>query len=589
VQILKKYTIRAITLLLALQLLNLSIYAQDFTPIFNEPGSDEMNINETIVEYVVEVVLGHKNAIPEQSPEHKDLHLHKHGSLYKVASLSCTTDLLAEVPISLNISIPGSEFLLTVTRAKSGHSLLKQPSFFDAAVLLFAQLCQYHNGTIFLFRFLTLILSTMKMHVFRQLMLSGCLLTALFTNGQPMVNPFTDSVKLSIDSAESIFLKNNYQLLAQRYNIDMQKAMVIQARLYPNPNITINKGFYQTQTKQILANGSDGETSAALSQLIILAGKRNKQVKIAETNATLAEYQFYDLIRTLKYTLRTDFFTAHYQLQSLWVYADEINALQRISDAYQQQQGKGYIAEKEVIRIKAQLASLQSEYNDLLNQYNDNQSEIRTILQIRNSNIIPILAEDQLIKQDPFSVGLAILIDTAYKQRTDLKIARTGTELSRQVYTLQKAMAVPDITVQLGYDQQGSYIHDFNYMGFGIDIPIFNRNQGNIKSAKAGIAMNQSLQKSLELSIEEQVARAWQKAIDNDKLYRKTDPGLKNDFRHLIEEVLINYQKRNIGLLEFLDFYDAYKQHALQNATIQLNKITSLEDINYYTGNPFFN
>lgn len=58
-----------ITLVVALQLLNLSIYAQDFRPL-NTSSTSETNITETIVEYVVEVILGHKNAIPEQSQHH---------------------------------------------------------------------------------------------------------------------------------------------------------------------------------------------------------------------------------------------------------------------------------------------------------------------------------------------------------------------------------------------------------------------------------------------------------------------------------------------------------------------------------------
>ncbi|MEO7532076.1 MAG: hypothetical protein ABIS69_11710 [Sediminibacterium sp.] len=72
----KKHIAHFITLLVALQLLNLSIYAQDFKPI---TGSEEdINITESVTEYVVEIVLGHKNAIPEQSQHHKDLHFHKH-------------------------------------------------------------------------------------------------------------------------------------------------------------------------------------------------------------------------------------------------------------------------------------------------------------------------------------------------------------------------------------------------------------------------------------------------------------------------------------------------------------------------------
>lgn len=79
------HIIRVITLIVALQLLNLSIYAQDFHPIVDNASCAETNISETIFEYVIEVVLDHKNAIPEQSQHHKDLHFHKHFS-YKSVS-----------------------------------------------------------------------------------------------------------------------------------------------------------------------------------------------------------------------------------------------------------------------------------------------------------------------------------------------------------------------------------------------------------------------------------------------------------------------------------------------------------------------
>jgi cobalt-zinc-cadmium efflux system outer membrane protein len=418
-----------------------------------------------------------------------------------------------------------------------------------------------------------------------------CLLMVLFAstafgqNGQFQ----KDSILLTIDSAEHAFLQNNFLLLAQKYNIDAQRALVIQAKLYPNPNININRGFYNPVVKKFFAGGTDGETAAGLSQLVILAGKRNKQIKIAETNTKLAEYQFYDLIRTLKYTLRTDFFTIYYLQQSANVYDEEIKSLQQVVNAFQQQQGKGYIAEKEVVRIKAQLYSLESEYNDLINQINDTQSELRLVLQLKNVYIKPALDEISLTAVNPAKYPLATLVDSAYSARTDLKLARTNVDLSRQLYSLQKAIAVPDITLQAGYDEQGSYIHSFNSVGFGIDIPIFNRNQGNIKSAKSGIDISVASQKSVEATVEEQVARALLKALDHDKLYKKIDPSFGKDFERLMHEMVINYQKRNIGLLEFIDFYDSYKQNTLQINNIKLNRISALEDLNFYTGTNFYN
>jgi cobalt-zinc-cadmium efflux system outer membrane protein len=57
----------------------------------------------------------------------------------------------------------------------------------------------------------------------------------------------------------------------------------------------------------------------------------------------------------------------------------------------------------------------------------------------------------------------------------------------------------------------------------------------------------------------------------------------------LTQQVLINYEKRNIGLLDFLDFYDSYKQNVLATNYLKYSRVQSFEDINFYTGTNFFN
>jgi len=393
-----------------------------------------------------------------------------------------------------------------------------------------------------------------------------------------------DTLNLKLDSVENIFLRKNLVLLAQRYNIDAQKALVVQAKLFPNPNLSFGTTLYQTSTKQFFPVGKNGELSVGLSQVIMLAGKHNKQVKIAQTNASLSEYQFYDLLRTLKHTLRTDFFNIHFLLQSANVYDSEIAALQRVTDAFAQQSGKGYISEKEVLRIKAQLYSVQNEYNDLKMQINDVQSEMRLLLQTKNVYVIPNVDNAALENLNPQKYPLAAVIDSAYATRPDLKIAKLNTDLSTQNYSLQKALAVPDLTIQLGYDQQGSYINNLTTLGFGIDLPFLNRNQGNIKSAKAQIKFNQANFEATRASVDEQIYSTLGKVIESDKLLKSRDAGFEKDFSKLLGEVLKNYQVRNIGLLEFLDFYDSYKQNTLQINSIKFNRISAFEDLNFYTG-----
>ena len=96
-------------------------------------------------------------------------------------------------------------------------------------------------------------------------------------------------------------------------------------------------------------------------------------------------------------------------------------------------------------------------------------------------------------------------------------------------------------------------------------------------------------EKSVAATIEEQINRALQKAYDNDKLLHSIDPKFNADFERLLGEVLKNYEKRNMGLLDFLDFYDSYKQNVLQINSLQLNRVNTFENLNFYTGTNFFN
>ncbi|HEY4209259.1 MAG TPA: TolC family protein [Puia sp.] len=402
--------------------------------------------------------------------------------------------------------------------------------------------------------------------------------------------PRLDTVNLSLPGAEGMFLDSNFQLLAARYDIDASKAQIIQARLWPNPNFSIGHTLYSGTLQKFFPTGPNDETTAGLSQLILLAGKRNKQVKLVQANAQLSEYQFFDLMRTLKYSLRTDFFRIYYLQQSAKVYDEEISALQHIVNAFNEQAGKGNIAEKEVIRIRAQLYSFQTEYSDLIAQINEVQSELRLILQVKPSVFInPSTDSTTLDKLDPAQYPLNSLLDSAYHNRTDLQIARTNTNISQLNYNYQKALAVPDLSLGLVYDEAGSFLNNYVGVGASIDLPFFNRNQGNIRSAKAQIASSAATQKSTQATVEENVSASLQKAFAENRLYHSIDPKFQGDFQRMLHEVVTNYEKRNISILDFLDFYDSYKQHTLQLNSIQFNRVSAFEDINYYTGTNFFN
>jgi len=397
-----------------------------------------------------------------------------------------------------------------------------------------------------------------------------------------------DTLRVSLDSADNIFLRNNLQLLAQRYNMDAQKALELQAKLYPNPNIQVATAIYNPQTKSWFPFGNNGEITAQLSQEIVLAGKRNRAVKLAQANTSLSVLQFTELLKTLKYTLHTDFYTVYYLRKAAAAYTDEINSLQILSKGFDAQLAQGHVSQKEALRIKAQLYSLQSEYNDLINQINDAESELRLLLHMPQLFVLPQADEQYVDDLNADKYSLQTLMDSALTNHPDIQMAKLTTQIGKLNYSYQKSLATPDLSVFAGYDQQGSYVHNFSNLGVAIDLPFFNRNQGNIKSAQFQEKMAEANEKDATATVQENVYSEFVKLHTYDDLYRKRDKNFDGDFQKLQQATFKNYQNRTIGLLDFLDFYDAYKNNMLQINMLQLNRITGFEALNFYTGSPFF-
>ena len=400
-----------------------------------------------------------------------------------------------------------------------------------------------------------------------------------------------DTLSIGLQEAENQFLKNNLRLLSQKYSMDSAKALVITARVYDNPQFNFATGFYDLATQKYFDFSNDNrEIAMQLSQLIKTAGKRNKAIKVAQTGVQITEYEFYDLMRTLKYSLRNDFYNIYYLEQSAKVYSQEIESLQKTSGAFEEQVKKGNIAQKEFLRIQSQLYTLQSELINLQGTIDDANSEFKLLIRAKaNVYIKPTLTIDDNQKNAVASVAYQTLLDSAFQNRYDLKIAKAVVTQNEQYLRLQKAIAIPDLTFSGGYDRLGSYINNFNSLGVGFDIPVFNRNQGNIKLAHAIVESSKLELTGTQDELESQVANRYAGALRAEKLLNSIDAKFDTDFNKLINEVTINYAKRNISLLEFIDFYDSYKQNVLQLNNLKYNRISQLEQLNYTTGTNFFN
>jgi cobalt-zinc-cadmium efflux system outer membrane protein len=394
-----------------------------------------------------------------------------------------------------------------------------------------------------------------------------------------------DTLRITLDEAEKQFLQYNFLLLAAKYQVSAADAAIIQAKLYPNPNFFIEQGIYNPDTKKWFDLSSTGQTALALQQVIILAGKRSKQIDLAKINSQISVYQFYDLIRTLRYQLRSSFYTLHFLQEPVAIYDKEIESLRTLIDVYSVQYKKGNIAFKELARLQALEFSLQNERLDLIKQINENRINLSLLIGDTLSRpVTPVVNEEYLSGIDVTKVNYTELVDSALINRFDLKAAQSQVQLSEANLRLQKALRVPDLTLGASYDKAGSYVQNYNALTAAIDLPFWNRNQGNIKAAQFQINANQQLQSQAELQVRSEINKAYQRLLESDRLFKSASIVFTGEYANLLDGFLKAYQNHTISLLEFIDYYEAYKDAKLQFNRLQNERMDALENLNLSTG-----
>ena len=396
------------------------------------------------------------------------------------------------------------------------------------------------------------------------------------------------SVKLTLQEAGQRFATCNLELIAERYNIDIAEAEVIQARLFENPVISLEQNVYNRLNGKYFDVGKEGEAVVEIEQLIYIAGQRNKRVRVEKLNKEMAVYQFEEVLRTLRSELNSKFIEIYYTRKSLSVYDKEIDYLERLLEAMKEQNEKGNISLLEKSRIQALLLSLQQERNDALNQLIALQGDMRLLLGLEADEAFEPVFDASVLKQmDTGAVSFAELSERL-AGRPDMKMARTNIQVSRANVSLQKSLAFPEVSLKGSYDRAGNFCDNYFAVGLSISVPVFNRNQGNIKSARLAVLQNTNREELARRQAETELFTSYARLEKAVKLYRYSNFELERDFGTIIEGVNSNYQKRNISLLEFIDYYQAYKETCLQLYQTEKDVFLAMEEVNTVTGSDVF-
>ena len=394
---------------------------------------------------------------------------------------------------------------------------------------------------------------------------------------------------LTLKEAEQRFLERNLSLIAERYNIDMAQAQVLQAKLFDNPVISLEQNVYNRLNGKYFDFGKEGEAVVEIEQVIHLAGQRNKQVRLEKINKEIAEYQFEEVMRTLRQELNEKFVEVYFLSKSIGIYEREVNSLQTLLAGMKIQQEKGNISLMEISRLESMLFSLKKEKNEQENDLLTTRGELNLLLNLPGDTQVQLLLDEGVLQQLDLSQLSFADLKAIINERPDQKIARSTVNASRANLKLQKSMAFPEFSVKGNYDRAGNFINDYFAIGVSLSVPIFNRNQGNIKAARFSIQQAGVEQEHAANRADMELFTAYTSLEKAIQLYQSTNMDLERNFEKLITGVNENFTKKNISLLEFIDYYDSYKEACIQLYEIRKNVFLAMENLNTVVGQNILN
>ena len=383
-------------------------------------------------------------------------------------------------------------------------------------------------------------------------------------------------VELTPGEAERIFLQQNLELIAEKLNISIADAAITQAKLWDNPEFSVSDiNVWHNEDKQF---------SVELSQLIQTAGKRGKLVNMERAAKEIALAQFKELLRNLKIELRLCVYEMIYLDSYRNVLESQLISLQKLISASEKQVHSGNLSKGELLRLQSELFELENEYNELLISWNSQQKSIKSLLGIDVFSTVKIV-NNNLVRSAPESISIISLLDAVSDIRPDIKIHQLQKQYFDRSLQYEKSLRVPDFTISGGYDRFGGVWDNFWGVGISFDLPVFNRNQGNIKIAKISSEQSGYLTQLQQQKAHHEIVESYENYKVSYNFHKKIGGNsLLNELEEMMEIYTRNFLNHNIGIVEYLDFMDAYKKNKETQLSAEKNLCVQFEELQYVVG-----
>jgi cobalt-zinc-cadmium efflux system outer membrane protein len=391
------------------------------------------------------------------------------------------------------------------------------------------------------------------------------------------------SVKISLDDAIQMALQHNHSLLAARTTIQQNEAEETTANLRPNPVLIGDAQFLPFfQPSQFSSDYLDNaaQFDLGVSYLFERGRKRQHRLQAAKDATAVTRSQVADNERGLTFSVAQQFINVELAESTIELAEEDLKSFQNSVDISEARYKAGDISEDDLLKTKLQMLQFQTDVSQARLARLQDLSDLRQLLgyesvpadyEVASSfdyNPLPGNAEDFQAK--------------ALKNRPDLRAAEQGIAAADSQYQLQKAIGKRDVTAQANY----THIADLNTASlFGqIQLPIFDRNQGEIARTRFAIDQAQEQDKFTNGQVLTDVRDAYENVRTNDQVVTLYRSGYLDEAQQDRDISEYAYRRGAASLLDFLDAERSYRTTQLAYRQALASYLLAVEQLRQAVG-----
>jgi cobalt-zinc-cadmium efflux system outer membrane protein len=388
---------------------------------------------------------------------------------------------------------------------------------------------------------------------------------------------------ISLDDAIQMAIQHNHNLLAARTTIQESQAEEITANLRPNPVLLGDAQFLPVfQPDQFSSDYLDNSAQFDLgvSYLFERGQKRQHRLQAAKDVTAETRSQVADNERTLTFNVASQFIAVELAESTLELANQDLKSFQSTVDITQARYTAGDIGEDDLLKIKLQLLQFQMDVSQAQLARTQGLSDLRQLLGYES--VGPDYDIAGSFDYQPISGALEDFQAKALENRPDLRAAQQGLTAANSQHELQKAIGKRDVTGQIDYTHL-AYLNDVSLFG-QIQLPIFDRNQGEIARSAFAITQAQEQEKFANGQVLTDVRDAYESVRSNDRIVTLYRSGYLDDAKQSRDIAEFAYRHGAASLLDYLDAERTYRATQLGYRQALESYLQALEQLREAVG-----